>query len=97
MKTEIWGYDGIFPGPTVEARSGRHVVIRQWNELPVPVVTNVHGGKTPPESDGYPTDLILPKGHGRDSNAHTGHGSMAGHSHFFKDYRYPNEQRSATL
>ena len=97
LKTEIWGYDGIFPGPTVEARSGRHVVIRQWNELPVPVVTHVHGGKTPPESDGYPTDLILPKGHGRDSNAHTGHGSMAGHSHFFKDYRYPNDQRAATL
>jgi spore coat protein A, manganese oxidase len=97
LKTEVWGYEGIFPGPTVEARSGRNVVIRQRNELPVPVATHLHGGKTPPESDGYPTDLILPKGHGRDSIAHTGHGSMGGHSHFFKDYRYPNAQRSATL
>src|ERR671913_4574 len=97
LKTELWGYDGIFPGPTVEARSGRNVVIRQWNELPVPVATHLHGGKTPPESDGYPTDLILPKGHGHGSSAHAGHGSAGEHSHFFKDYRYLNEQRAATL
>jgi spore coat protein A len=97
LKTEVWGYDGVFPGPTIEARSGRHMVIRQWNELPVPVSTHLHGGKTPPESDGYPTDLILPKGHGHGSSAHTGHNSVGGHSHFFKDYRYPNDQRAATL
>jgi len=97
LKTEVWGYDGIFPGPTIEARSGRQVEIRQWNELPVPVSTHLHGGKTPPESDGYPTDLILTKGHGRGTSANAGHGSVGGRSHFFKDYRYPNEQRAATL
>jgi spore coat protein A, manganese oxidase len=95
LKTEVWGYDGIFPGPTIEARSGRNVVIRQWNDLPVPVATHLHGGKTPPGSDGYPTDLILPGGHG--SSEHVGHGSTGEHSHFFKDYRYPNDQRAATL
>jgi spore coat protein A len=97
LKTEIWGYDGIFPGPTIEARSDREIVVRQWNELPVPVSVHLHGGKTPPESDGYPTDLILPKGHGSGSSAHAEHGSVGGHSHFFKDYRYPNDQRAATL
>jgi spore coat protein A, manganese oxidase len=97
LQTEVWGYDGIFPGPTVEARSGRNVEIRQWNELPVPVSVHLHGGKTPPESDGYPTDLILPEGHGRSTSAHAGHGSVETHRHFFKDYRYPNEQRAATL
>jgi spore coat protein A, manganese oxidase len=97
LKTEVWGYDGIFPGPTVEARSGTKVVIRQWNELPVPVATHLHGGKTPPKSDGYPTDLILPQSHGHGSSVHAEHGSVGGHSHFFKDYRYPNEQRAATL
>jgi spore coat protein A len=95
--TEVWGYDGIFPGPTIEARSGREVEVRQWNELPVPVSVHLHGGKTPPESDGYPTDLILPKGHGHVSPAHAGHGSAGEHSHFFKDYRYLNKQRAATL
>ena len=63
LKTEVWGYDGIFPGPTIEARSGRRVVVRQKNELPVPVSTHLHGGVTPPESDGYPTDLVPPGGH----------------------------------
>jgi len=97
LKTEVWGYDGIFPGPTVEARSGRQVEIRQWNELPVPVSTHLHSGKTPPQSDGYPTDLILPKEHRHGSPAHAEHGSMGGHSHVFRDYRYQGEQRAATL
>jgi spore coat protein A len=97
LKTEVWGYDGIFPGPTIEARSGRMVMIRQRNELPVPVSTHLHGGKTPPESDGYPTDLILPAGHERGDHAHAGHGSTDGSSRGFKDYVCPNEQRAATL
>lgn len=57
LRTTIWGYNGIFPGPTIAVRSGRQVVVRHRNELPVPVVVHLHGGKTPPESDGYPTDL----------------------------------------
>jgi spore coat protein A, manganese oxidase len=97
LETEVWGYEGIFPGPTIEASSGRQVVIRQWNELPVPVSVHLHGGKTPSESDGYPTDLILPKAHGHGSSAHAEHSSAGEHSHFFKDYRYPNDQRAATL
>ena len=98
LKTEVWGYDGIFPGPTLEARSGRKVVIRQWNALPVPVSTHLHGGRTPPESDGYPTDLILPQGHEHGApSMHAGHGPTGERSHMFKDYSYPNEQRAATL
>src|SRR5215210_3186967 len=58
LQTSVWGYDGIFPGPTVESRGGRKIIVRQRNELPVPVSTHLHGGRTPPESDGYPTDLI---------------------------------------
>ena len=60
LATPIWGYNGIFPGPTIEARRDRTVVVRQRNELPVPVSVHLHGGVTPPESDGYPTDLIAP-------------------------------------
>jgi spore coat protein A, manganese oxidase len=107
LKTEVWGYDGIFPGPTIEATRGREVVIRQKNELPVPVSVHLHGGKTPPESDGYPTDLIMPVGAGHDRSSHA-HGASHGGSHGgdvpgggghrgHKDYRYPNAQRGATL
>lgn len=100
LTTPIWGYNGIFPGPTIEARSGRKVIVRQINELPVPVSTHLHGGNTPPDSDGHPMDLIMPKA---DSNVRpmssmvmndSGH-SMNGAQNF-KDYIYPNNQLAAT-
>jgi len=90
--TRIWGYDGIFPGPTIEARRGRPVVVRHRNELPVPTVVHLHGGVVPPEHDGFPTDLLLPAG----THAAPGHhgGRIA---HGVRAYRYPNDQPAATL
>ncbi|MFF4156520.1 multicopper oxidase domain-containing protein [Streptomyces sp. NPDC001678] len=109
-KTTVWGYDGIFPGPTFAARSGRRTVLRVRNSLTVPTVTHLHGGVTPPESDGYPTDLLLPArcapgqaydGHdGRDANdAHDGMaGAHAGRTAVgYRTYEYPLPQRAATL
>ena len=57
LSTTIWGYNGIFPGPTIESRSGRPISVTHTNELPVPTVVHLHGGRTPPEHDGYPIDL----------------------------------------
>src|ERR1700735_2319015 len=62
VNTTIWGYDGVFPGPTIDARVGRRVSLRLRNALPVPIVNHLHGGRTAPESDGYPTDFIMPAG-----------------------------------
>ncbi|HLG94775.1 MAG TPA: multicopper oxidase family protein [Bryobacteraceae bacterium] len=91
--TTVWGYNGIFPGPTIEARRGRKVSLRLWNTLPVPIVNHLHGGRTPPESDGYPTDLILPNGfdlpHMHDTRARVVQEQ--------REYIYPNDQRAATL
>jgi spore coat protein A, manganese oxidase len=92
-KTEVWGYDGIFPGPTIESRRGRKTIVRQRNELDVPTVVHLHGGVTPPEHDGYPTDMILPVG-GR-SGVHGGHGTNTNRGE--KEYVYPIDQRAATL
>jgi spore coat protein A, manganese oxidase len=58
--TPIWGYDGRAPGPTIHARRGRRVVVRHENQLGVPTVVHLHGGVTPSDSDGFPTDLIAP-------------------------------------
>ncbi|GAA1150288.1 multicopper oxidase family protein [Ornithinicoccus hortensis] len=58
--TEVWGYEGTFPGPTVVSRRGRRSVVRHRNDLPVPTVVHLHGGVTAPEHDGFPTDLVLP-------------------------------------
>jgi spore coat protein A, manganese oxidase len=57
-ETEIWGYGGIWPGPTIRARSGRTAIVRQTNELPERVSTHLHGANTPPESDGHPNDYF---------------------------------------
>ncbi|TVT15775.1 multicopper oxidase family protein, partial [Amycolatopsis rhizosphaerae] len=62
VRTPMWTYHGTFPGPTIEARRGRPVTVTHRNELPVPTVVHLHGGRNTPDSDGYPTDLVLPDG-----------------------------------
>jgi FtsP/CotA-like multicopper oxidase with cupredoxin domain len=60
--TTIWGFDGIFPGPTFKARYGSPNIVRFYNELPadhvgfgIPSTTiHLHNAHTPPESDGGP-------------------------------------------
>jgi spore coat protein A len=93
--TQIWGYDGVFPGPTFRGRRGRPMVVTVRNQLPVPTSTHLHGGVVPAESDGFPTDLITPAGY---SPAPPHHHSMPGKLHdISRDYRYPMTQRAATL
>jgi spore coat protein A len=60
MRTAIWGYEGMAPGPTIVATRGRRVVVRHTNHLTVPTAVHLHGGVTPSESDGFPTDVIAP-------------------------------------
>jgi spore coat protein A len=108
LQTELWGYEGGFPGPTIESRSGRATIVRQINKLPVPVSTHLHGGRTPASSDGFPTDLILPRNrsseehspHAHHANPHRPPGNNKAGWSFHrgsKDYFYPLEQRAATL
>ena len=58
--TTVWGYEGLFPGPTIRARQGRRVVVRHTNELSHPTVVHLHGAVVPDDSDGFPTDVIVP-------------------------------------
>ena len=95
VPTTIWGYDGRFPGPTIVSRSGRRTIVRHRNRLPVPVVVHLHGGRTPPEHDGYPTDLQLPAG--MDADATNRHHAMGTITQGKRDYAYPLQQRAATL
>ncbi|MEU8437023.1 multicopper oxidase domain-containing protein [Streptomyces sp. NPDC029216] len=98
LTTTVMGYDGVFPGPTLLARSGRRTKVRVHNDLTVPTVTHLHGGVTPPESDGYPTDLLLPTrcDPGRPAphpqDAHAGRTAVA-----YRTYDYPLAQQAATL
>lgn len=55
LQTEVWGYDGSFPGPLIKARRGREVVVRHSNGLSVDTSVHLHGAHV----DGDETDLIL--------------------------------------
>jgi spore coat protein A len=104
LKTPVWAYNGTFPGPTIVQNPGRSVVVTQHNDLPAPTVVHLHGGTTPHDSDGYPTDVILPDSKygtfpqmpamgtmpaGTDPDATTSRQS--------RDYTYPPQPRAATL
>ncbi|MGI5125580.1 multicopper oxidase family protein [Pseudonocardia sp. CA-107938] len=95
LRTPVLGYDGIFPGPTFETRSGRPIVVRYRNELPVPSVTHLHGGHTPADSDGWPLDLTLPVGdHGIGWMHHEMPGDPVPDE---RAHHYPMTQRAAQL
>lgn len=87
--TVIWGFDGLYPGPTIKATKGQPVVVRHISRLPdthkqgrsdmemmYPSV-HLHGGHVMPQDDGHPREAIGPGA--------------------FRDYHYPNNQRGATL
>jgi spore coat protein A len=98
LRTTIFGYDGTFPGPTIETRRDRPVAIEHVNELDVPMVVHLHGGRTPAADDGFPTDLILPS-----SGATADHAGMSMPDDQAevvtgrRTYRYPMQQPAATL
>ena len=60
--TPVYGYDGIYPGPTIRARKGRTSVVRVTNGLTFNQNVHLHGGLVPAASDGHPMDLIAPGG-----------------------------------
>ncbi|MFI6882741.1 multicopper oxidase family protein [Streptosporangium canum] len=106
VRTPLWTYEGAFPGPTIESRRGRPVTVTHRNDLPVPTVVHLHGGRTPAESDGYPTDLVLPEGW--PDAAHVTHTGAGGPGHVMhdpravltklsRDYTFPLDQRPALL
>jgi spore coat protein A len=96
LRTPIFGFDGTFPGPTLVSRSGRRTVVTHHNELPVPVAVHLHGGHVPADSDGFPTDLVLPvTGWSAPvGNGHANHGAVATGQ---RDYVYPMRQRASAL
>jgi spore coat protein A, manganese oxidase len=58
FETPIYGYDGVYPGPTIRAREGRETVVRQRNRLTFESNVHLHGGHVPAGHDGHPMDVI---------------------------------------
>ena len=58
--TEIWGYNGTLPGPTIkQQRYGALTEVRNKNSLPAghPYSMHLHGSPSQPFFDGHPDDL----------------------------------------
>ncbi|GAA2514568.1 multicopper oxidase family protein [Pilimelia columellifera] len=86
IQTPVYGYNGIFPGPTIEVNRGVKTVVRVRNKLPnlhpdlghsFATSTHLHGSASAPQYDGYANDITPPG--------------------FYKDYHYPNFQPARTL
>jgi FtsP/CotA-like multicopper oxidase with cupredoxin domain len=64
----IWGYDGVFPGPTFVAKYGEPVIVRIYNNLPQnhvgygspEISTHLHNLHNGSESDGFTGDYYSP-------------------------------------
>jgi spore coat protein A, manganese oxidase len=86
FKTMFFAYNGSVPGPTIQVKQGRPVVVRHRNTLPNVHPTlgykpwtsvHLHGSASLPQFDGYASDITNPGE--------------------FKDYHYPNVQPARTL
>ncbi|WP_018395728.1 multicopper oxidase [Bacillus sp. 37MA] len=103
--TRLWGYEGIFPGPTFEVMKNERVFVKWINDLPnkhfLPVDTTIHG-----------SEITLPEGrtvvhlHGGRTPAHSDGYPEAWFTRNFQQtgplferevYTYPNIERATTL
>lgn len=102
--TKIWGYNGIYPGPTIEAFKDISTIIRWNNNLPdkhfLPFDKTLHGTIDTPE---VKTVVHL---HGAKVHSHSdGHPeawytrdfNITGPTFKRKNYEYTNHQPGATL
>ncbi|MDF5718954.1 MAG: multicopper oxidase family protein [Rhizonema sp. PD37] len=60
VKTTIWGYNGMFPGPTIKQRKDRQSVVRVINNLSRSTSVHLHGMASQPQYDGYAEDFMSP-------------------------------------
>jgi len=66
--TSIWGFNGVFPGPTILGKYNEAAIVRFSNTLnpndpgpAIPEITvHLHNGHTPSESDGFAGDYFGP-------------------------------------
>ena len=95
--TRLWGYEGQYPGPTIEAQTGRPVTVFWQNRLPakhlLPIDLSLHGAMPP-----APAVRTVPHLHG--SRTHSSSDGMP-EAWFVPGggakYEYPNAQSPATL
>jgi len=113
VETTLWGYEGRYPGPTIDVRRGEPITVRWMNELAaggralphlLPVDRSIHIAHTksgPPS--GVPIVTHLHGGHvesqsdGDPEAWFTPQFAERGPAFAKESYRYDNDQEAATL
>lgn len=95
--TTVWGYQGSYPGPVIEATVGQPVSVRWENRLPrrhlLPIDESIHGAGRP-----NPHVRTVPHLHGaRTRSKDDGLPELWFESGKSATYHYPNEQRATML
>jgi len=103
--TTVWGYNGMYPGPTFEVRRDHPIFVKWINCLPLehllPVDSTVHGAQ--PDQPSVRTVVHLHGGRVRPENDgypeawFTREFKNVGTKFLHKIYYYPNCQRPTTL
>jgi spore coat protein A, manganese oxidase len=103
--TTVWGYNGLYPGPTFEVRRNQPILVRWENHLPyehlLPVDRTLHGAH--PDQPSVRTVVHLHGGRVRPENDgypeawFTKNFKNIGSKFLHEIYYYPNCQRPATL
>ena len=106
--TKLWGYNGSWPGPTIETRKGRPLQVRWINKLPnkhfLPIDTSIHGAEASlPEVRTIPHlhgANVLPESDGYPEAWFTAQGQpnfQTGAKYNAEPSTYPNDQPATTL
>jgi FtsP/CotA-like multicopper oxidase with cupredoxin domain len=69
VDTVIWGYDGLYPGPTFKAYHNEPAIVRFQNDLDVVTIVHNHGAHVAALSDGSASthpERLIPPGEYRD-------------------------------
>ena len=96
-KTEVWGYNGIYPGPTFrQTQGGAITVVHNSNSLPSGegTSTHLHSSPSQPAHDGHPDDETWLKGTAGTTPSKFDGGERYDGEHV---YQYPNGQETRTL
>lgn len=104
-ETTLWGYEGLYPGPTIEVKVGEKVKVLWENNLPknhlLPVDTTVHGAQ--PDNPTVRTVVhlhgasVAPESDGHPEAWFTKNFKKIGPEFTRKIYEYKNKQRATTL
>jgi spore coat protein A, manganese oxidase len=103
--TTVWGYNGMYPGPTFEVRRNHPILVRWENHLPfehlLPVDRTLHGAEPCQPSVRTVVHLhggrVRPENDGYPEAWFTKNFKNVGCKFLHEVYYYPNCQRPATL